>query len=311
VLLVTGATGLLGAHLVPLLRAHCPDSRIVATLRADPAPGWLADLEGVTIVAGDLRDSSTWRRLPDTVTHVFHLAAALARDRDGAPRADVAADNLVPTRHLADCSRGWRRLRQVVYSSSVSVYGPTTATLTESSPTAPRDAYAAAKLEGENLLRAAGTPGVSVACLRYTSLYGAGMNPGTVLPVMVRQALDDGPIVVHGQGRRTQDFLHGHDAAWANLLAYRRGAAGTYNIGSGAPVSMAELARAVAEVVTEGRAKVTFASDKSEGPPGYAVDLTAAGRVLGYRPRYRLETGLRQMWNTLGEAQPCLSSPCW
>ena len=311
VFLVTGATGLLGSHLLPLLHAHCPTARIVATVRDGTAPAWLTELGRVTIITGDLRDSTTWRRLPSTVTHVFHVAAAIERDHASAHSADLGRDNLAPTAHLAECCRTWPRLRQVVYSSSVSVYGHTTARLTETSTTDPRDPYAAAKLAGEDLLQAAGAHGVSVACLRYTSLYGPGMRPDPVLAIMIRQALDDGEIVVYGQGSRTQDFLHCHDAASANLLAYQRGAAGICNIGSGAPVSMAELARTVSEVFTDGRAKVTFATDEPEGPPGYTVDITRAGRALAYRPRYRLEAGLRQMKNALGDLKRCALSPCW
>jgi nucleoside-diphosphate-sugar epimerase len=311
VLLVTGATGLLGSHLLPLLHSHCPTSRIVATLRDGATPAWLTELERVTVITGDLRDSSTWRRLPSTITHVFHLAAAIDHDRDGKQGADLARNNLAPTQYLAMCCQIWPRLRQVVYSSSTSVYGQTAARLTETSATDPRDPYATAKLAGEELLQVTSAHGLSVACLRYTSLYGPGMRPNTALPSMIRQALDDGEIVVYGQGHRTQDFLHCHDAASANLLAYERNAAGIYNIGSGAPVSMAELARTVSEVFTDGRAKVTFAPDKPEGPPGYAVDIAKAGQVLGYRPRYQLEAGLRQIRNALGDLKRCTLFPCW
>ena len=307
---MTGATGLLGSHLLPLLHARS-QAQIIATVRDGTAPAWLTRLGRVRIIAGDLRDSATWRRSPSTVTRVFHLAAAIERDRDGTHRTELARDNLTPTAHLVECCRTWPRLRQVVYSSSISVYGHTAATLTESSATAPHDPYAAAKLAGEDLLHAANLPEVSVACLRYTSLYGPGMYPDTVLPIMIRQALGDGEIVVYGQGRRTQDFLHCYDAACANLLAQQRGAAGIYNIGSGLPVSMAELARTASDVFTDGRARVTFAADRPEGPPGYTVDITEANRALGYRPRYQLEEGLRQVKNALGDLKQCALSPCW
>ena len=306
---MTGATGLLGSHLLPLLHARS-QAQIIATVRDGTAPAWLTRLGRVRTITGDLRDPATWRHSPSTVTHVFHLAAAIERDRDGTHRTELAGDNLTPTAHLVECCRSWPRLRQVIYSSSVSVYGQTTATLTESSETAPHDPYAAAKLAGEDLLHAADLAEVSVACLRYTSLYGPGMYPDTVLPIMIRQALGDGEIVVYGLGRRTQDFLHCYDAACANLLAHQRGAAGIYNIGCGAPVSMAELARTVSRVFTDGRATVRFATNRPEGPPGYSVDITKAGRALGYRPRYQLEAGLRQVKSALGDLKRSALSPC-
>jgi UDP-glucose 4-epimerase len=306
---VTGATGLLGSHLLPLLHARS-QAQIIATVRDATAPAWLSKLGRVRVIVGDLRDSATWRRSPSTVTRVFHLAAAIERDRESGHRTELARDNLTPTAHLVECCRSWPRLRQVIYSSSVSVYGHTTATLTESSATAPHGPYAAAKLAGEDLLHTANLPEVSVSCLRYTSLYGPGMYPDTVLPIMIRQALSAGEIVVYGQGRRTQDFLHCHDAANANLLAYRRGASGIFNIGSGVSVSMAELARTVSEVFTDGGAHVNFATDQAEGSPGYSIDIAKACHELDYRPHFQLEAGLRQMKTALGDLQPCVQSPC-
>ena len=310
VLLVTGAAGLLGARLLHLLWEALPACSLVAVVRGREALRRVPELEGLTVVDGDLRVPRTWATLPATITHVFHVAAAIPRSALEAHSAAIARDNLEPVAHLVEQAQRWPGLRQVVFSSSVAVYGRTTALLDESAPPAPCDLYAAAKLAGEDLLRPLRARGIAVACLRYTSLYGPGMYPGSVLPTMVHCATQQGEIVVHGSGRRTQDFLHVEDAAQANLLACRTGADGVFNIGTGRPVSMAELAQAVATVVTDGRARVRFDRNLPDGPPGYRVSIDKARRELGYEPRLSIRDGLREWRQCLGAPEPCAVSPC-
>lgn len=283
---------------------------LVAVVRGDAVPPWMAGLERLEVIHGDLRDASTWSRVPASITHVFHLAAAIERDPGRAQRAALVHDNLTPVAHLLEQCRSWPRLRQVVYSSSVSVFGSTTDILDESCQASPRNLYAAAKLAGEALLQPLRARGIAVASLRYTSLYGAGMYAGTVLPVMIRAAREEGEIVVHGRGLRAQDFLHAHDAAVANALACRYAADGVYIIGSGVSVSMAELAEAISRVFTAGQARVRFVSDTPDGPPGYRIDLTRAAGDLHYHPQYDLDAGLRQMRKSLGVRPRCAPSLC-
>jgi UDP-glucose 4-epimerase len=249
-------------------------------------------------VEGDLCEISTWENLPDTVTHVFHLAAVIPWTCAQRAQRSVLADNLLPTARLLERSRGWPGLKQVILSSSVSVYPAGLASLTEDTPVRPEGLYGLAKLAGEELLATLRSAGIAVACLRYSSLYGPGQYAGTVLPTFVRNALGDGQIHVFGTGRRVQDFLHHADAARAALLALRRCADGVYNVGSGQPTSMAELARVVVDVFTGGTGQIIYHPEQPESP-GYTVDISKAIGELGFRPAAELRKGLTWLWREM------------
>jgi UDP-glucose 4-epimerase len=294
VIVVTGAGGFLGSHVVAALRRSAPRARVVAVVRRSRAR--LPLPAGVTIVRGDLRTAAVWRRLPDAVTHVVHLAAAIPRVRGRATDAQLMRDNFAPIARLVERSAGWRALRHVVYGSSVSVYEPTRARLREDrSRLAPADAYGAAKLAGERLLASLRVRGVAVASLRFSSIYGLGQYQGTVLPIFANRARRGLPLQVFNP-RRVQDFVHVDDAARAVTLACRRRVDGTFNVGAGRPVTMAALAEAVARRFGAPLDSIVVASGRG-GPvdPGITLDIGRARRELGYRPRVSLETGLARL----------------
>lgn len=293
VVVVTGASGFLGSRVVPLFSRAAAKVRVIAVIRRRPARGRFAP--GVEIVCGDLRSAAVWRRLPRTVTHVIHLAAMIPWDRRDANQPRVVLDNLAPIAHLLHTSMEWTKLRQVIYGSSVSVYGPSLDRLRESSPTRPAAPYGAAKLAGEGLLDVLAPRGITVTSLRFSSLYGTGQFPGTVLPLMAARASRGMPLELFNP-RRVQDFLHVEDAARATWLAYQRDARGAFNVGTGRSVSMSALARAVLRAFdTDGASRIVETAPTTSDDVGIRLDVGRARRELGYRPRIRLADGLARL----------------
>jgi UDP-glucose 4-epimerase len=292
VLLVTGTFGTLASRVLRRLAEERP-GRIITVGRL--ANRRLAVPSGVEFVDGDLRDGTLWAHLPNTITHVFHLAAAIPWQRERKTDAAVILDNLTPLSHLLERSYAWTRLRQIIFASSVAVYGWSAEILYENAPKQPADLYGAAKLAAEDLLLAAAARGIAVASLRYSSLVGHGQYPGTVIPAMVRAARQEQRICVFGAGSRSQDFLHYDDAAEAALLAYRCAAAGAFNIAAGKSITMTQLAELIREVCSSGTAAIEHRRDLPEGDPGFRVDISKAVRELGYRPRFDLRFGLAEL----------------
>lgn len=291
-ILVTGASGFLASRVVPLLSQNVPDCRIIAVTRSE-AEG-LRDWH-VEVVRGDLRDEHFWSTLPSTITTVVHLAATIPWQAQQKYQASLVMENLLPIANLIQYGQGWTGLRHIIYSSSVSVYGPTTEWLNECSPAQPASLYGAAKLSGEDLLICMNTNGVRTVSLRFSSLYARGQYDGTVLPIMVKRARDKKDIMVFGDGTRTQDFLHCEDAARAILLALQRGAGGVYNIGTGTPTTMTELAQSVSRVFSDGASGIVYQPAKADADPGIRLDIGKARRELNYEPRISLADGLRKL----------------
>lgn len=133
----------------------------------------------------------------------------------------------------------------------------TTATVTEDAPLDPRNAYAASKVAQEHLAStwARLTGGVSVA-LRYHNVYGPRMprdTPYSGVAAIFRSALENGTSPkVFEDGRQQRDFVHVSDVAAANLLALAAtehgepGSANSYNVASGRPHTVGEMAAALA-----------------------------------------------------------------
>ena len=291
-ILVTGAAGLLGSRLVPLLSRSVPECRIIVVARSED---YRATDSQVEIVRGDLRDKELWLSLPETITGVIHLAAFIPWQVEQRHQAGVVSDNLLPMTHLVEYSQRWPNLRQVIYSSSVSVYSPSVDWLNESSPTQPASLYGAAKLSGEALLSSVNARDVRTVSLRFSSLYAGGQYQGTVLPIMVQRARQRQDLLIFGDGTRTQDYLHCEDAAQAILLAYQQAASGVYNIGSGSATTMTELAETISRVFSDGETRIVYQPERADGDLGIKLDVSKARRELNYMPLMGLEEGLRKL----------------
>jgi GDP-L-fucose synthase len=162
--------------------------------------------------------------------------------------------------------------------------------------------YAVAKVAGLKLCEAFNAQhGTRYVSVMPANLYGPHDNfdPLTshVLPALLRKAhlarLDGAQaLTVWGSGTPRREFLHVDDLAGACVLLMERGAGeGVYNIGSGADLTVRELAETVARVVGF-RGRLVFDPSKPDGTPRKLLDI---GRVrsLGWQPRYGLEEGIR------------------
>lgn len=293
IILVTGAAGLLGSRVVPFLLQNIPNCRIIAAARSEKS-AWTNDPR-LQVVLGDLRDEQFWASLPANITHVVHLASVIPRQAEEKNRPDLLLNNLLPLRHLLEHSRHWPNLEQIIYSSSVSVYGQSREFLIEESPKQPADLYGTSKLAGEELLESLTARDVAAVSLRLSSLYAHGQYQGTVLPLMINRARQKQPLLLFGDGLRTQDFLHCDDAARAILLSFQKRARGVYNVGAGVPTTMAELARTVSHVFTGDTAEIIFERDRADSDSGLKLDISKARRELNYQPLIPLQSGLEQI----------------
>lgn len=173
--LVTGATGFVGAALVPALRARGHVVR--AALRREPAA---CDADE-RVVVGDLAPGTDWRAAVDGVDAVVHLAARVHVMHDAAadPLAEFRRVNVEGTVALARAAAA-AGVRRFVFVSSIKVNGEGTAPGTaysERDPPAPRDPYGRSKAEAETALRAVSAEtGIEVVIVRPPLVYGPGVR---------------------------------------------------------------------------------------------------------------------------------------
>ncbi|MEU4428892.1 NAD-dependent epimerase/dehydratase family protein [Actinoplanes sp. NPDC024001] len=169
----------------------------------------------------------------------------------------------------------------------------------EDAPVDPRNVYAATKVAQEHLAASwARESGAAVAALRYHNVYGPRMprdTPYSGVAAIFRSALEQGrPPQVYEDGGQRRDFVHVDDVAAANVAALRAGAGfRAYNIASGSPVTVGEMAGLLADAFGGPRPRTT--GEFRLGDVRHVVAAPArAAAELGFRAAVTPADGLRE-----------------
>jgi nucleoside-diphosphate-sugar epimerase len=299
---VTGVAGFIGSHLAEALieRGHEVVGIDCFTPAYPPAAKRrnLAQLVGhpaFRLVEGDLVTLAldAWLEGAEVV---FHQAAQPGvRASWGRDFSVYVHHNILATQCLLEaCAR--TSVPRLVAASSSSVYGDAPAyPTTEESITRPVSPYGVTKLASEHLCLAYARPGVSelsVATLRYFTVYGPRQRPDMAFRRFLEAAYADRPIVVYGDGTQTRDFTHVRDAVRANLLAMSAPvAAEAINVGGGRRVTLNETLELI-QRSTGRRLRIERAPAQAGDARHTGADGTRAEALLGYRPEVSLEEGL-------------------
>lgn len=314
---VTGAAGFIGGHLVTRLVAEGAD--VCGLDRLDPASDPVARRNLVEVL-GNARFSfhhvdllaPGWESVVNGADVVFHLAAIPGvRPSWGSAFDEYASCNVIATQRVMNAAIH-ARVPRVVVASSSSVYGRTDEPSTEDAATRPLSPYGVTKLATETLALAhAGRTDspTTVAALRYFTVYGPGQRSDMLIGRVLSAALDGTPLTVYGSGEQRRDFTYVDDVVDATLAAGRSDVSGVFNVGAGAATSVSEVLR-VAEQLT-GRPVLTRPVPAADGDaPGTLADSTLARDIFGWRPRVDLQTGMRGHleWLRGRRAMRCASS---
>jgi UDP-glucose 4-epimerase len=287
--LVTGGAGFIGRRLV---RALVAAGHEVTVVDLRPYPG-----DGVGMVAGDIRDDSVLARAvrPGTDT-IIHLAAITSvvdsiDDPVGTYQTNVAA-----TASLLELARTTGVATFLLASTNAVVGNVGACTITERSPLRPLSPYGATKAAAEMLLSCyAGVYGVTTCALRFSNVYGPGMQEkDSFIPRLMRAARDGKGVQVRGDGSMMRDVVHVDDVVEGILAAWRAGHIGPVILGSGQSVSVMDMVEA-ARSVTGAPLPVEHVPVGPGEMPAVLLD-TSVARGLGYAPAYDLKSGLATVW---------------
>ncbi len=303
--LVTGADGFIGSHLVEALVRAGQSVRAMVQYNSFDSRGWLDHvapeiLDAVEVVAADIRDPFSVKAAMQGCDTVFHLAALIAIPYSYRSPASYVATNVAGTLNVIQAARDLD-LSRVIHTSTSEVYGTARFTpITEDHPLQAQSPYAASKIGADQIAlsfyRSFGTP---VAVIRPFNTYGPRQSTRAVIPTIITQ-LAAGHTTLHlGALRPTRDFNYIADTV-AGFLAVAAADAAigeVINIGSGFEISIGELARTIARLM--GR-EVTITTDEDRlRPEKSEVErlLAANGkarRLTGWRPAYAGREGLEQ-----------------
>ncbi|HWR64727.1 MAG TPA: NAD-dependent epimerase/dehydratase family protein [Bellilinea sp.] len=294
--LITGAAGFLGSSLANRLVREGHSVRGLDDLSTgDPA---VLSSE-VHFTRGDVNDRPKLWTLLQEVDCVYHLAARVLVPESVLYPREYNNTNVGGTVSLMEAMRDVG-VRRVVFVSSGAVYGDQQQQpVNEDALPNPRSPYAVSKLAAEYYVKTiGGLWGIETLCLRVFNAYGPGQNfPPVHAPVVLaflRQALNNGTLVVHGDGNQTRDYIYVDDVVNAMLAASTAPEVNqlTINVGSGRETSVRDLTKLVISV-TGSEPEVVYNPRSDRGTSRLCADLTLAANKLNFKPSIPLETGLR------------------
>lgn len=302
-ILVTGAGGFIGSHLVD--RLVCEGRKVRAFVHYNSRGDWgLLELisedvlSEIEVVLGDIQDPFAVRNAVKGCQAVFHLASLIA-----IPYSYVAPKSYVDTNVLgainvmqASLSEGVER---VVHTSTSECYGTAQhVPIDEKHPLQGQSPYSASKIGAdmiaESYYRSFGLP---VAIIRPFNTYGPRQSARAVIPTIIAQALK-GDVIRLGSLTPTRDLTYVEDTVEGFIrVAEAPAAVGTVtNVGSGREISIGDLARLICKLIgrearietDEGRVR----PEKSE-VERLLCENRKAKKILGWEPKMTLEEGLQ------------------
>jgi dolichol-phosphate mannosyltransferase len=294
-ILVTGASGFIGANLFKLIAAVRSDVYAVV-LREK---GWrLAEVSDEQVVAVDLNDAAATKNLVDNVAPqtVFDCVAygAYSFEEDHQRIHQTNYQSVVNLVSLL----ARRPFSAFIHAGSSSEYGDNCTAPDESSVCEPNSHYAVSKVASASYLRYMGkSQGFPCANLRLYAVYGPLEDTSRLIPNLLRQALQ-GKLPPFVDARTSRDFVHVQDVCAAFVMAaaeiHPRLYGESFNIGSGVKTTIAELAALTKQVfsITEEPCFGSMEGRAWDMADWYA-DPRKAQQLLGWKATIALEEGLR------------------
>ena len=306
--LVTGGAGFIGSHLCDALVAQGHTVRCLDDLATGNKAN-LAQLEGhpaFTFIEGSITDPETCRQAVEGCSVVLHLAALGSVPRSIAHPLDTEAANLGGFLNILEaCRHG--RVERLVYASSSSVYGDSTASPKqvgqEGRPLSP---YAVTKAMDEAY---AGMYrhlfGLEVIGLRFFNVFGERQDPegpyAAAIPRFLRRLLAHQPPQVHGDGLQTRDFTYVGNAVQAVLAAMatrdERAPGGVFNVAVGESTDLLTLIGALRDRLAQddpaiAAVGVEHVAERPGDVRDSLADISRTREVLSYAPSHDLASGL-------------------
>lgn len=316
-LLVAGGAGFIGSNFIRHMLSTNPDCRILNFDKLTYA-GNLANLRaveasaGYSFVQGDIADRKVVAQQFDSFepTAVVNFAAESHVDRSILDASAFVETNIKGTQVLLEVVRSYP-VERFVQISTDEVYGTLgeEGAFTEKSQLAPNNPYAASKAAADLLARAYHKAyDLPIVITRSSNNYGPYQFPEKLIPLMIRNALNEKELPVYGEGKQVRDWLYVDDNCRALELVLQKGRIGeVYNIGGCCEKQNLEIVRRICSTIASQmrERRSSKASSQFErlithipDPRGaahdfrYALDSTVLRSELGWEPRVGLEEGL-------------------
>ncbi|MBI3742476.1 MAG: SDR family NAD(P)-dependent oxidoreductase [Chloroflexi bacterium] len=308
--LVTGAGGFIGSHLVEALIEHGARVRAFVRYNSRGDIGLLKHLpprqSQLEIYPGDLRDSAAITRAMKDIAYVFHLGALISIPYSYQHPREVVETNILGTLNVLLAAQE-NRIKRVVHISTSEVYGTgQTISMREDHILQGQSPYSASKIGADKIAqsfyRSFDLPVVTV---RPFNTYGPRQSMRAVIPTIITAALT-GETVRLGTLASTRDFTFVKDTASGILRAAEipNIDGSEINLSSNSEISIGDLARKIIAII--GREVKIIAEDERKRPVNSEVmrlrgDNARAREILNWQPTVSLDEGLQKTITWIAE----------
>lgn len=306
-ILVTGADGFIGSHVVETLVKSGHDVRAFVLYNSFNSWGWLDESEksireSINVFAGDIRDPHGVDKAVENQEVVLNLAALIAIPYSYHSPDTYIDTNIKGTLNVLQAARR-HNVKRVVQTSTSEVYGTAQyIPIDEIHPLHPQSPYAASKVGADQLALSFHTSfDVPVGILRPFNTYGPRQSARAVIPTIISQLANNSKVKL-GSLSPTRDFTYVQDTANGFLAAAQSDAivGQTINLGSGFEISIKDTAETIAKLMN---VKLELVDDEQRVRPENSeverlhASIEKAKTVLGWQPQLRglagFETGLQ------------------
>ncbi|MFP7476803.1 NAD-dependent epimerase/dehydratase family protein [Terribacillus saccharophilus] len=296
--IVTGGAGFIGSHLVHALLEEQVEVVVLDDLSANDS-GNEAFPQQVKLYQFDVKSADAYRVIikeqPDIV---FHLAAQADVTKSILAPVFDADVNIGGTINMLEASRT-AGVKKFIFASTSAVYGDVSKLpITEDDPLKPISFYGTSKFTAEYYIQLFHDMyHLPYTIFRYGNVYGPGQRPkgeGGVVAVFTEKLKRKEPIMIHGDGSQSRDFIFVKDIVSANLAAMKVDKIGIFHASTGTSTSILDLAACFKQL--DASLAINFTSGRAGDISHSCLCNKKAAAGFGWKPATEIFEGIKQTW---------------
>jgi len=301
--LVTGADGFIGSHLVEMLNSKGYQVRALSQYNSFNNWGWLEDInckDKIEILTGDIRDPHYCKEIVKNIDIIFHLAALIAIPYSYVAPNSYIDTNINGTLNICQAAKENDNIR-VIHTSTSEVYGTAQyVPIDEKHPLQPQSPYSASKIAADSMAMSFSNAfDLPVTIARPFNTYGPRQSARAVIPTIITQIANGVKEIKLGDTSPTRDFNYVEDICrgFLAIVENDQTIGETINIGSNSEISIGSTFDLIKELM---KSDVQFATDQGRIRPKKSevfrlyCDNTKIQQLTGYKPQVAIREGLKR-----------------